>query len=66
MKNPCNKCVPPKRHPGCHDRCPDRAEWLVELDKKREYLRHAKEDETALTDFRDQAWPKVKGWRTMK
>ena len=22
--NPCNGCVAPKRHPGCHDTCPDR------------------------------------------
>lgn len=22
----CHHCVPPKRHPGCHDRCPEYAE----------------------------------------
>jgi hypothetical protein len=27
----CNGCVPPKRHPGCHDHCPDFiAEKLIE------------------------------------
>lgn len=20
--NCCHKCVPPERHPGCHDKCP--------------------------------------------
>ena len=24
----CHKCVPPKRHPGCHDHCPDREKDL--------------------------------------
>lgn len=23
--NCCHYCVPPKRHPGCHDRCPEYA-----------------------------------------
>ena len=24
----CMNCVPPKRHPGCHDHCPERQEEL--------------------------------------
>ncbi|MBO7727832.1 MAG: hypothetical protein J6S50_04865 [Oscillospiraceae bacterium] len=24
---PCRECVAPKRHPGCHGSCPDKAEW---------------------------------------
>ena len=66
MKNPCNGCIPPKRHLGCHGHCPDYIEWATELEKKRKYIRLAKEDEMAQTDYRDQAWHKVKGWRTMK
>ena len=27
--NPCKDCVAPKRYPGCHAECEDRAEWLV-------------------------------------
>lgn len=34
----CKDCVPPKRHPGCHDTCPDRiAEKLIEDLRKEEY-----------------------------
>lgn len=25
----CRYCVPPKRYPGCHDHCPDRAAELA-------------------------------------
>ena len=38
----CEKCVAPKRYPGCHDKCPDykkdRAKYdakKAELDKKK-------------------------------
>lgn len=27
-ESPCRECKAPKRHPGCHSECPDRAEWL--------------------------------------
>lgn len=23
MFDNCKTCIPPKRHPGCHDKCPD-------------------------------------------
>ena len=29
MNNPCNNCIAPKSHPGCHDRCPDIAGYVV-------------------------------------
>lgn len=66
MDNPCQGCVPPRRHLYCHDRCPDRALWLADLEKKREYLKVAKEVEEAKTDYRDQTWHKVTGWRINK
>lgn len=29
----CHPCVPPKRHPGCHDRCPEYAAEKAEHEK---------------------------------
>lgn len=41
--NPCFGCVPPDRHPGCHDHCPKRVEYLrksAEIKDRREaYIR---------------------------
>lgn len=37
--NPCFGCVPPDRHPGCHDHCPKRVEYLrknAEIKARRE------------------------------
>ena len=36
--NPCYGCVAPKRHPGCHDSCKDRAEWLVSWEARKKHL----------------------------
>ncbi len=33
--NCCRYCVPPKRYPGCHDHCPDRAAELEEEAEKK-------------------------------
>lgn len=30
---PCKGCIPPVRHPGCHDECKDYKEWKSERDK---------------------------------
>ena len=29
----CHFCVAPKRHPGCHDRCPEYADEKAENDR---------------------------------
>ena len=29
----CHGCVPPKRKPGCHDRCPEYIEERAEYDR---------------------------------
>ena len=29
----CMNCVPPKRHPGCHDKCPSYQKDRKELDE---------------------------------
>lgn len=60
MDNPCRYCVAPKRHPGCHDRCPERAEWLEDFELKKECIRIAKEEESAMTDYRQQTWRRIK------
>lgn len=31
----CIKCVPPKRHPGCQDHCPDYAKDKAEYNEKK-------------------------------
>ena len=30
MKSCCMECVPPRRHPGCHDKCKEYQEWKAE------------------------------------
>lgn len=38
ITNPCKGCEAPKRHPGCHDSCPEREKFVVQnLTAKREY-----------------------------
>ena len=38
--NCCQFCVPPKRYPGCHDHCQERAEWKRTRDQqKAEYAK---------------------------
>ena len=32
----CHPCVPPKRHPGCHDHCPEYAAEKAENDRLKE------------------------------
>lgn len=34
----CHICVPPKRCPGCHDRCPDYAEAWILFEAKKSIL----------------------------
>ena len=29
----CNGCVPPKRHPGCHGKCPEYLAEKAEYDR---------------------------------
>lgn len=39
----CHHCVAPKRHPGCHDHCPDYIRAKAKYDQKR-------------IDAREQSW----------
>lgn len=52
MKNPCAKCYPPKRFPGCHGHCTDEAAFLEEELAKRKMARAEREKEMAFTEFR--------------
>jgi len=35
MLSPCIYCRQPRRHPGCHDSCPDKKDW----DEKRNKIK---------------------------
>jgi hypothetical protein len=42
----CRYCVAPKRHPGCHDKCPDYEEDRKKYDaKKAEFDKKKKEQD---------------------
>lgn len=50
--NCCQFCVPPKRYPGCHDHCPERAEWKRIRDRqKAEYAKKHEIDGYFLMDY---------------
>lgn len=44
--NSCKNCVPPKRHPGCHDHCP---EYLAQKAKHDE-MKAAEKMQKAVSD----------------
>lgn len=58
--NPCYGCVAPKRHLGCHDRCPERAAWLTKLHHETDAHKKAREDEVAMTDYLEFAWKRMR------
>lgn len=37
--NPCYGCVAPKRHPGCHSKCKERAEWVAVWEARQKHLK---------------------------
>lgn len=39
---PCNGCVAPKRHAGCHSTCPDYAKWNTEHQQELDKIRAIK------------------------
>ena len=44
----CIKCEKPKRHPGCHDHCPEYKKGRDILDKRNQSIRKNKEIERLL------------------
>ena len=45
MNNPCRKCVPPKRYPGCHEVCEAYIKWKEEWDELKAEERKQKQME---------------------
>lgn len=66
----CHHCVAPKRHPGCHDHCPEYLEAKAAYDKKRQEARmdrfisgYVKKN---IIDARDANTKRLKGNRRYK
>ena len=51
----CQPCVPPKRHPGCHDTCPDYIKEKAEDAEKKEKDRKRRAVAAGLRDQRDRS-----------
>lgn len=45
----CHYCKPPKRYPGCHDKCPDYKEQKRLWDERKEAEKQAKSEEPWIT-----------------
>ena len=43
MNNPCRKCVPPKRYPGCHEVCEAYIKWKKEWEELKDEIRKQKQ-----------------------
>lgn len=39
---PCRGCVAPKRQPGCHGECPEKAAWDGKVSEAKEAIRKEK------------------------
>lgn len=66
----CHYCVPPKRHPGCHDRCPEFSEAWILFEAKKAMLeadREAREyTKMAVVKTKDAAAKKRAKWQKYK
>ena len=51
----CRKCVPPKRHSGCHDKCPDYIKDKKEHDEFKKKIWEKKKIEKALSEYKKEA-----------
>ena len=52
----CKDCVAPKRHPGCHDKCPEYQEQKAKYDEIKEAERKWKEIRGGLISQRDNCY----------
>jgi hypothetical protein len=50
--SPCEFCVPPKRHSGCHDTCGEYKAYRCGLDRNRELIIKAKQKENAFVAYK--------------
>ena len=47
----CKECVPPKRHPGCHGKCPEYQAEKEEREKLKEAIRSERLKESAIDGY---------------
>ena len=52
----CKDCVAPKRHPGCHDKCPEYLEQKAKYEEIKEAERKWKEVRGGLIDQRNNLY----------
>lgn len=56
VKFSCKDCTAPKRHPGCHDKCPEYLEQRAKHDEIKEAERKWKEVRGGLIAQRDHLY----------
>lgn len=55
MFESCKSCVPPKRKPGCHDKCPDYIKDKKEHDEFKKKIWEKKKIEKELSEYKKEA-----------
>ena len=60
MDYPCRYCVPPKRHMGCHAKCPDYAKAYEDNRAEREAIQEEKRIKRIADDYSCSAVIKCK------
>ena len=50
-KCPCRGCEAPKRHPGCHGTCEDKAEWDRDFSEAKKAVRQERERDHIVSGF---------------
>lgn len=62
IKNVCQTCVAPIRHPGCHSTCESYKAWREEYDKQKDHIKQATQSFN-----RDRYYKTDEGhWRKMR
>ena len=59
IKDVCLKCVPPKRHSGCHGTCKEYLDAKAELEEKKEAARKQLQYEMDFEAFRNEGLKKA-------
>jgi hypothetical protein len=63
----CKGCVAPKRHPGCHDHCPEYLAQKAEYERRKaEYDREKDIDVSILTARGEKVYKAMKDRRRMR
>lgn len=56
----CRVCVPPKRHSGCHDTCPDYIKRKAEWDENKKKIWENKKKEKEIGGYKINATRKAR------